>query len=218
MVIMAWKQVFIEAGGSVPDRNVERLLRDTHVPVHLPDDRRLDLVVPGLNVERGLPLFCDVTIISPLTRQSQARAGASNRGGALLEQAQRDNDENYGSVLETGLGALYCLGFEVFGRWSKQASDLIPLLARERARGMHPRLRRGTALSYLYRWSGIIAVAVQKATSIAATREVGAVTACGLPHRTGAVALIGCPRTVAQGTSMHGGRLPTQGKEVPSRY
>ena len=33
VVINAWRQVFIEAGGSVPDRRVEQLLSDTHVRV-----------------------------------------------------------------------------------------------------------------------------------------------------------------------------------------
>ena len=62
----AWRQVFFEAGGSVPDRNIER-----RVP---PDDlRRLDIIVPNLNVAFGLPLFCDITVISPITRICTAR-------------------------------------------------------------------------------------------------------------------------------------------------
>eukprot|EP00973_Karenia_brevis_P065226 9057642-Karenia_brevis.AAC.1 len=63
----AWRQVFIEAGGEVPDRSVERLLSTTHVPVPDGCQLRLDLGVPGLNVAAGLPLFCDFTMISPLT-------------------------------------------------------------------------------------------------------------------------------------------------------
>ena len=42
------------------------------------------------------------------------------------------------------------------------------------SRGMHPRLRRGAALSYLNRWSGLIAIAVQRAVAVAATRDSGA--------------------------------------------
>ena len=76
--------------------------------------------------------------------------------------------------MDTGLGALYCLGCEVYGRWGEQCIKLLPLLARERSRGMHPRLRRGTALSYLTRWSGLIAVAVQKAVADSALRSDGA--------------------------------------------
>eukprot|EP00973_Karenia_brevis_P086811 12038831-Karenia_brevis.AAC.1 len=71
-MIAAWRQVFVEAGGSVPDRNIERLLRNTHVPVHADDMRRLDIVVSSLNVARGLPLFWDVTIVSPMTRNGHA--------------------------------------------------------------------------------------------------------------------------------------------------
>ena len=97
-LLAAWKQVMVEAGGRVPDRNEERMLRNTHVPVHPDDCRRLDLVVPGLHVSHGLPLFCDIIVISPIARTGQPRPGASNRGGSLLEQAQDDNDVTYDPV------------------------------------------------------------------------------------------------------------------------
>ena len=59
VLIAAWRQIFAEAGGQVPDRNIERMLSNTHIPVPEGDTRRLDLVVPGLNVARGLPeLVC----------------------------------------------------------------------------------------------------------------------------------------------------------------
>ena len=154
VMIAAWRQVLVEAGGQIPDRNVERVLARTHVPVPQGDLRRLDLVVPGLNVARGLPLFCDVTVISPVTRSGNPRAGTSNRGGALLEAAERENNSTYAPVSASGLGALFCLGFEVYGRWGKQCAQLLPLLAREKSRGFHPRLRRGIALGYQSRWSG----------------------------------------------------------------
>ena len=62
----AWRQVFIEAGGQVPDRNMERMLRTTNIPLLSNDNRRLDLIVPGLSVHQSLPLFCDVTIVTPV--------------------------------------------------------------------------------------------------------------------------------------------------------
>ena len=103
----------------MPDRNVERLLRDTHVPVHPQDLRRMDLVVPGLNVARGLPLFCDTTLLTPLTTGGQPRPGTSNRGGSLLDGARAENDRTYSEVGESGLGSLYSLNAEVFGRWGQ---------------------------------------------------------------------------------------------------
>ena len=172
--VAAWRQVFVEAGGEVPDRNVERLLSSTHVPVPRHCLLRLDLVVPGLNVDRGLPLFCDVTILSPLTHGGAPRPGTSNVGGRLLARATNDNDNTYAAVTASGLGALYCLGFEVFGRWGHQCVELLPLLAREKARGLHPRLRKGAALGYQQRWAGVVSIGVMKAVAAAAMRGDGA--------------------------------------------
>ena len=57
LVVAGWRQVLVEAGASIPDRNVERMLRRTNIIVAPEDGRRLDLVASGLNVYRGLPLF-----------------------------------------------------------------------------------------------------------------------------------------------------------------
>ena len=37
-VLTAWRQVFIEARGIVPDKNVERMLSRTHVPVPMTNE------------------------------------------------------------------------------------------------------------------------------------------------------------------------------------
>ena len=58
-----------------------------------------------------------------------------------------------------------CLGCEVYGRWGPQCIKLVPELARERARGLHPRIRRGTALALQHRWWGILGVALQKSVA-----------------------------------------------------
>ena len=173
-VIASWRQVLVEAGGNIPQSNVERMLRDTHVPVHADSGLRMDLVVPGLNVAGGLPLFCDITVVSPLSHNGLPRPGTSNAGGRLLALAQNKNDNTYVDVTRSGLGSLYCLGFEVFGRWGKQSAELIPKLAREKSRGMHPRLRRGLALAYQRRWSGLVSVGLMKAVAAAALRGEGA--------------------------------------------
>ena len=154
-----------EAGGHIPQRNVERMLVNTHVPVPADDRRRMDLVVPGLNVHRGLVLFCDATIISPISGNGSARAGTSNADGRLLEHAQADNDAIYREVIASGLGSLLCLGCEVYGRWSAQSVKLVPALAREYCRGLHPRVRRGTALALQHRWWGLLGVALQKSVA-----------------------------------------------------
>ena len=53
-LINAWRQIFVEAGGQVPNRNIERLLRNTHVPCDPNTLKRLDLVVPGLTFRRDI--------------------------------------------------------------------------------------------------------------------------------------------------------------------
>ena len=93
----------------MPDRNVEWSLRDTHVLVHPHDLHLMGLVVPGLNVARGLSLFCDTTLLTPLTATGQPRLVTSNRGGSLLEHARDENDRTYHEVDASGLGRLYCL-------------------------------------------------------------------------------------------------------------
>ena len=49
---------------------------------------------------QGLPLFCDVTIVSRISRAGAARPGTSNRGGSLLERAEHDNNINYREVVD----------------------------------------------------------------------------------------------------------------------
>ena len=92
----------------------------------------------------------------------------------MLAKASRDNDPTYSAVSRSGLGAVRCLGFEVFGGCGSQSIDLLPLLAQEMPHGMHPRLRRGTALAYQQRWAGVISVGLMKAVAAAAVRGEGA--------------------------------------------
>ena len=68
-------------------------------------------------------------------------------------------------MTESGLGELLCLGCEVFGRWGPQCVTIIPALAREKSRGLHPRIRRGVAMSLQHRWWGLLGVALQKAVA-----------------------------------------------------
>ena len=82
-----------------------------------------------------------------------------------LVHAEADNNDTYSDVLSTGLGALLCLGSEVYGRWSRQCVDIVPKLARERTRGLHVRVRRGMALGLQHRWWGILGLAVQRSVA-----------------------------------------------------
>ena len=92
----------------------------------------------------------------------------------MLDAAATENNNIYREVVDSGLGVLYCLGAEVFGRMSSQAVELLPALARERSRGLHPRIRRSTAHALLHRWSRIVAVGLQRAVAHIVARDTGA--------------------------------------------
>lgn len=111
--------------------------------------------------------------MTPFTHAGVARPGTSNADGRLLEAATPENNKTYREVVDSGLGALYCLGAEVYGRLSSQAVKLLPELARERSCGVHPRIRRGIWLRSLHRWSGIVAVGLQRAVAHIVARDEG---------------------------------------------
>ena len=171
---VAWRQVFSEAGSQVPDRNWERMLSRTHIRVPPGDTRRLDLVVPGLSVAHGLPLFCDATCVFPIGVNGLARSGATNVDGGIVERAARDNDRTYREVTSSGLARLCCLGVEVYGRWSADVLELVPAMAWASADGLPQRVRAGTALALQRRWFGILGVAVQRALARGVLTQFGA--------------------------------------------
>ena len=106
VVIAARRRVVGEAGCRAADHNLvlnERMLRNTLVLVRENDQRCLNLVGHRLNVDRGLPLFCESTIFSPLSRSGFARGAPSNQGDCLLEDAAAENDAKYHEVRETSL-------------------------------------------------------------------------------------------------------------------
>ena len=173
MEIIFWI-IFVEAGGTVPRRNVERMPRNTHVPVPPGDTRRLDLIVPGLGIERGLPLFCDVTCVTPISGAGFARSGATTRDGAILAGAERENNGTYREVPASGLAVLCCLGVEVYGRWSSDPVRVVPAMAAERARGLPHRVRQGAMLALSARWWGLLGIAAQRLVARAVLREAGA--------------------------------------------
>ena len=53
----------------------------------------------------------------------------------------------------------------MFGRWSSQSIELVPALARESTRGLHPRVRRGTCMLLQKRWWGILGIGLQRGIS-----------------------------------------------------
>ena len=184
MLLNAWRQVLVEAGGAIPRRNVERLLRDCNVQVSTEPQRRLDLVVNNLGVARGLPLLCDVTCVAPVTGAGQARAGSLTRdGGAVEAAARRCHTTDYPEVARSGTARLYSLGVETYGRWGRDSLNLVRSAARECVAGLPRRVRLGTQTRLLRRWWGLLGLAVQRAVAQTVLRSGGADLVEGVGER-----------------------------------
>ena len=102
-----------------------------------------------------------------------ARGGASNKGGGLFNRVERENNETYHEVLDSGLGALFCLACETHGRFNSVSTTLIENLAREETRGIHYRVRTRLKLSLIKCWMSFSTMSLQKAVAIAIVHGVG---------------------------------------------
>ena len=167
--------MLVEAGAFIPRRNVERMLRNTQMRVAGDDFRRVDLVVPGLEVAGGLPLFCDVTCVSPVTGDGRGAGGCLLDAGGAVRRAHRHcHAVDYPDVDSGGVARLLCLGVEVFGHWGADSLWVVRRAARARCAELPPRVRRGTELRLLRRWFGLLGVATQRVCTQALLFGAGA--------------------------------------------
>ena len=159
-----WQQVLSEASYRT---HTERLLRNTHLAVRPADQRRMDLVAApgarGIGARRGLSLFCDITIVSPLTRNGVSRNGARHTDGAMVAAAARRKHAHYADIDASGIAAFIVLGSEVFGRWGAEALKLVSDLAALKARSAPPLLRQSARAAWTSRWWGILSIGTQRA-------------------------------------------------------
>ena len=112
----------------------------------------------------------------PLTPRwsAQPRGSSARQAGAVLEQAaRRKRETTYPELLTARRCRLVVFGIEVGGRWNGEARDLLRALARAKARERPQWLRASALQAFHQRWSGVVAVAAQKAL---------AATLAGLPN------------------------------------
>lgn len=68
------------------------MMRTTHIRRSETDARRMDLVCPGLDgVFGGMPIFADVTCVSPLRGNGTPMHQAADQDGAAVAEAERKN-------------------------------------------------------------------------------------------------------------------------------
>ena len=123
----------MEAGGHVSDQNEERLLSSTHVPVHPDDMRRLELVIPSLNVYSGLPFFCDATIVGPIAATAtHAQAPAMSEADFCKQRSEKMMTTMRSSfLLSLGCKVYWALACTECGHRSETGSGNKPRISPE---------------------------------------------------------------------------------------
>ena len=141
LVERAWCKVACEAVG--PEGHVvpQQWLVNTTAPGIAPGDRgRLDLVIYGA-APLGGALCCDVTLVSPLTRDGEPHPGAAAQDGAVLRTTYRRKQATYPELATGGAQELCVLGCEVGGRWNADAVKLVQRLVALRTHRALPAVR-----------------------------------------------------------------------------
>ena len=129
----------------------------------------MEIVAYDLPLYGGMPLCCDATLVSPLTREGAPHHNSHHEPGAALRNAERKKRRTYWEVVDGRHARLLVLGCELGGRWSTEAVTILRLLAAARARSA-PSLLRGQLAGTLHaRWSAMVAVAAMDATAATLT-------------------------------------------------
>ena len=102
-----------------------------------------------------------------LTRDSLPRPAADAQPGVALARAAHAPAHHawhtYPELLRARRCRLVVFGMETGGRWSEEAATFLRLLAQARAASAPVAVRNAAQAAWVYCWSGILSVAVQRA-------------------------------------------------------
>lgn len=127
------------------------------------DQRQIEVVANGLPLWGGAQLAVDATLVSPIRRDGWPQPGAADNDGVQLRAARRRKEAKYAELLRSRRCRLVVVALEVGGRWSEEALEFVRLLARAKARAYPRLLRKSAQLAWASRWSGLLAIAAQRA-------------------------------------------------------
>ena len=120
----------------------------------------------GLPLFGGAQLAVDTTIVSALRSDGTAIPRAAHTAGVALEAARRRKEGRYPELVgPRARSRLVVFGVEVGGRWSGESQTFISQLARARARGEQPILRRRAEQAWRIRWGSMVSCVVARAVA-----------------------------------------------------
>ena len=135
-------------------------LADMNLDALVSDERRIEVVANGLPLWHGSQLALDATIVCPLKPHPRADV---QPGTAVSAAARRKRRQTYPELERARRCRLVVVGLEVGGRFGTEAVQLLRLLARHRASTVPAQLRPSAIVAWIARWSGLLAVASQRA-------------------------------------------------------
>ncbi len=153
---VALRRVLREAGARVVPN---MLLRDAGVP-GVRDDRAIEAVAFGLPM-RSVPVFVDITLVSPLKANGSPAHNSHNENGAAIAEAEHRKRAKYPELVTSPDAQLQVLALETGGRWSDAATAFLSDLAWAKAEAAPRLLRTASAHAWQARWSAVLAVAAQ---------------------------------------------------------
>eukprot|EP00439_Symbiodinium_sp_Y106_P045892 s2596_g5.t2 len=125
--------------------------------------RRAVESVLGEHIAQAAKELAAANASSPDNRWTHA-AGADSRPGLALQlAARRKRRDTYPELSRSQRCHLVVFAVEIGGRWGPEPTTFLRLLAQARAASAHAAVRSALRAAYVTRWSGIIAVAAQRA-------------------------------------------------------
>ena len=127
----------------------------------------MDIVTSGTHgVMGGVPLFIDVTCVSPVSGRGEPRLSSADDDGCMLQDADRRNRVNdYPDIESAPNATLICAGCETYGRFSETCLHLVNQLAKFRASSSPDILKKSIQRAFSQRWWAILGIAVQRAVA-----------------------------------------------------
>ena len=149
-----------EAGATV---RLNAKLRDMNIDVPATDERAIEVLASGLELNHGAQLAVDITVRSAVTACGRARPNAAAVDGAVLEEARHQKEVKYAELCAGDRCRLVVVGIETGGRWSPEALSFVERLAASRACDAPPLLRFSSFLSWRKRWCRMLSVSCSRA-------------------------------------------------------
>ena len=134
-------------------------LRDMNINGPATDERAIEVLASGLEMNHGAQLAVDITVRSAVTSCGRARPNAATVDGAVLVEARHNKEMK----CEVDRCRLVVVGIETGGRWSPEALSFVEQLAASRAREAPRALRFSSLLAWRKRWCRMLSVSCSRA-------------------------------------------------------